>query len=168
MRRPNKKRISLGITVAILLLVLAFYAWYARPVTLLELYPMLKLDKCTQVQGYYEIGTQAEPSEFIIAKNSEEFETLCNLFYEQRYRRSLRDLFPRGARIHRTEPDDFQWDVYFIFEQIEFPDGSTGSGAMLHFKNWYGVFDVHFNGETHAYQVSDQECWGAQVLDIIQ
>lgn len=97
MRKLNKKRISLGITAAILLLALAFYAWYTKPVTLSELYPMLELDKCTQIQGYYEIGTQAEPSEFTIAKNSGEFETLYNLFYEQRYCRSLRDLFPRGT-----------------------------------------------------------------------
>lgn len=76
--------------------------------------------------------------------------------------------FPRGTRIHRTEPDDFQWDVYFVFEHVEFPDGSTGSGAMLHFTNWYGAFDIHFNGETHVYQVSDQERWGVQVLDTIQ
>lgn len=168
MRKLNKKRISLGIAAAILLLALAFYAWYTKPVTLSELYPMLELDKCTQIQGYYEIGTQAEPSEFTIAKNSGEFETLYNLFYEQRYCRSLRDVFPRGTRIHRTEPDDFQWDVHFVFEHVEFPDGSTGSGAMLHFTNWYGAFDIHFNGETHAYQVSDQERWGVQVLDTIQ
>ena len=96
MRKLNKKRISLGIAAAILLLALAFYAWYTKPVTLSELYPMLELDKCTQIQGYYEIGTQAEPSEFTIAKNSGEFETLYNLFYEQRYCRSLRDVFPRA------------------------------------------------------------------------
>lgn len=30
MRKPNKKRISLGIAAAILLLALAFYAWYTK------------------------------------------------------------------------------------------------------------------------------------------
>lgn len=81
MRKLNKKRISLGITAAILLLALAFYAWYTKPVTLSELYPMLELDKCTQIQGYYEIGTQAEPSEFTSPKTAENLKrcTICSM-----------------------------------------------------------------------------------------
>ena len=92
--------------------------------TMHQLYPMLTPDKCTAIHGYYEIGMQTEQTKFIIEKESDEFQELCDLFYEREYRRGLRDLFPRGVRTHRTEPEDYQWEVFFRFEDIEFPDGS--------------------------------------------
>ena len=166
MKRPRARKLVLGAIAAVLLL--GGYAWYARPVTILELYPMLSLDQCTRIRGYYKIGAQPELSEFTIEQGSAEFEQLCQLFYERDYRRSLKDLLPRGTRVHRTEPDEFRWEVYFVFEDVEFPDGSTGSGDMLQFVNWYGELDIRFNGETHLYQTSEQENWCAQVLEIIQ
>lgn len=167
MGKSNEKKVTLA-TAVILLLLLAAYFWYARPVTILELYPMLELNKCTQVQGYYEIGTQPEQSEFTIAQDSTKFNMICDLFYQQKYCRSIKGLLPRGTRMNRTEPDDFQWDVYFVFENVIFPDGSTGSGAMLHFTNWYGDLEIHFNGETYSYRANEQDSWAEQVLDIIQ
>ena len=166
MKRLRIKKIVVVLTIAVLLLTA--YLIYSRPLTISQLYPILTLDKCTEIRGYYEIGTQAEQTEFAIEQNSEEFQKLCSMFYEQKYRRSLRDILLRGTRIHRTEPDDFQWDVYFYFEDIAFPDGSSGSCAMLHFLSWYGELDIYFDGKTHSCYTSEQEVWTKEVLDIIQ
>lgn len=168
MKKPSKKKLSFALTALLVLFLLSAYAWYTRPVTLPALYPMLKPEQCTQIQGYYEIGMQPEQSNFTITKDSAEFEQLWDLFYDQSYRRSLKDLLPRGTRIHRTEEDDFQWTVDVLFEDIAFPDGSTGSGTMLHFTYWYGTFELFFDGETHIYRVPEPERRAAQVLAIIQ
>lgn len=157
------------ITVAVVaILLLSAYLVYSRPMTIAQLYPMLTLDKCMQIRGYYEVGMQAEMSEFSISKDSDEFQKLCSLFYEQRYRRSLRDIMPRGMRTHRTEADDFQWEVYLYFENIEFPDGSGGSGTMLRFLYWYGELDMYFQGGTHSCKVQGQEAWAEEILAIIR
>lgn len=166
MKKVRIKKTVIVIAMAVILLVA--YLFYSRPMILSQLYPMITLDKCTEISGYYEVGAQAEPSEFYIEQNSGNFKQLCTLFFEQKYRRSLRDLFPRGTRIHRTEPNDFQWDVCFYFKDIEFPDGSVGTGAMLRFQNWYGELDVYFDGETYSCRTSEQEAWAKEVLEIIQ
>lgn len=166
MKKLNRKKtISL---VSVLILLVFVYLVYSRPMTVSQLYPMLSLEKCTEIRGYYRIGVQTEQTEFTVDQDSEEFQKLCSLFYEQEYRRSFRDLLPRGTRIHRTEPDDFQWDVSFCFEDVEFPDGSSGSGALLHFQNWYGELDIDFNAQTHSCYVNEQEAWAQEILDIIQ
>ena len=166
MKKVHTKKIVIVAIVAVLLIVA--YLFYSRPMTISQLYPMFTLDKCTEIRGYYEIGAKAEMSEFTIEKDSDEFQKLCALFWEQEYCRSLRDILPRGTRTHRTEPDDYQWDVYFYFEDITLPDGSTGSGAMLHFQSWYGELDIYFDGETYSCHTSEQEAWAKEILDIIQ
>lgn len=167
MRKANRKKTI--ISIAFVILIFTICAFYSRPMTLSQIYPQVALDKCTEIRGYYEIGTQAEPTRFIISSESKEFNELYSLLYERSYRRSLRDILPRGTRIHRTEPDDYQWEVYFFFEEdIEMSDGSISSGAMLQFHNWYGELDIYFNGDRHFYNTSEQEIWGKEILDIIQ
>lgn len=129
---------------------------------------MVTLDKCTEIRGYYKIGAQTEMSEFTIEKGSNEFQKLSALFWEQGYCRSLRDILPRGTRTHQIGPENYQWDVYFYFEDITLPDGSTGSGAMLHFQSWYGELDLYFYEETYSCHTSKQEAWSKEILDIIQ
>lgn len=41
------------------------------------------------------------------------------LFYSRPMILSLLYLFPRGTRIHRAEPNDFQWEVCFHLKDIE-------------------------------------------------
>ena len=166
MKKSSKRKIVFVLLAAILLLIA--YLLYSRPMSVSQLYSMLTLDKCTGIRGYYEIGMQAELSEFTIEKDSDEFQKLCSLFYEQEYRRSIRDILPCGTRIHPTQPGDYQWDVYFSFENVEFPSGSIGNGPMLHFQSWYGKLDIHFDGETHSCYTDRQEAWADEILDMIQ
>lgn len=156
-----QKHKRLFIVIAVAVLLLAAYLFYSRPMTISQLYPMLTLDKCTEIRGYYSAGMKAaELTEFTIEQNSNEFQKLCSLFFEKNYRRSLKDILPKGTRFHRAEPDDF--------EDIELPDGNHGSGSMLHFQSWYGELDISFDGETHSCHTSEQEVWAKEVLDIIR
>jgi len=156
------------IMLFVMLLFIAGYLFYSRPMTIQQRYPMLTLDKCTEIRGYYEVGAQAEMTAFTIEKDSEYFQKLCNLFYERNYRRSLRDILPRGTRIHRTEPDDFQWEVMFHFDTVELPDGNRGSGTLLRIQYWYGDLDIHFDGVTRSCHTSEQDAWAKEILDIIR
>lgn len=164
---PRKKVRSRIIAVALLLAVV--YAFRSRPMTIQQRYPMLTLDKCTGIQGYYYDGTGVALKEFAIDKSSEEFEKLWDLLYEREYRRSLKDLLPRGTRTHRSEPGDFQWKVYFCFENIEMPDGNGFSGTLLCFDRWYsGDLDIEIIDERHYCYTNEQEAWAKEVLDIIR
>ena len=118
--------------------------------------------------GDYVIGNQDGRTEFTIDWDSEEFQALWELFFERNYSRSLRDLLPRGTRTHMVQPEEFQWEVCFCFDDVVFPDGYIGSGAMLHFRNWYGELDIVFDGEAHSYRTGGQETWAADVLAVIQ
>lgn len=154
--------------IAVLLLLVAAYLFYSRPMTIQQRYPMLSLDKCSGISGYYRDDTGEALEEFVIDKNSEEFEMLCDLLYKQEYRRSLRDLLPRGTRIHRTESGDFQWEVFFHFEDVVLPDGSIGSGGILRIQSWYGDLDIYFDDGIFSCYTNEQEHWAKEVLDIIR
>ncbi len=165
MKKPSRGK--LAALAALVVLALA-WAFSSRPMTLAQRYPMLTADSCTEIRGYYRIGTQEGRPEAVAEKGSLEFQRLWELFFQRTYRRSLRDLLPRGTRIHPAQPGDFQWEVFFEFENVPFPDGSTGSGTMLHIRNWYGELDLRFDGETEACITQDQHIWAAEVLDILR
>lgn len=161
----NKKAV---IVISVMLLLLVVYLFYSRPMTIQQRYPMLKLDKCTELRGYYEISGQTAFTEFTIDKNSEEFEMLCSLLYAQDYRRSLRDLLPQGTLTHSTAPGDFEWEVYFRFEDVMLTDGNIGSGEILRIQYWYGELDIYFDGEKLSCHTNEQEAWAKEVLNAIQ
>ena len=156
------------IVIALILLCIFGYLFYSRPMSIQQRYPMLNLDKCTEITGYYKVDEQIELTEFSIEKDSKEFEALWALLYEQDYRRSLKDILPRGPRIHPTEAGDFQWEVIFHFDNVVLNDGSIGSGGMLRIQSWYGELDIHFDGEILACNTDEQETWEKEVLDAIQ
>jgi len=160
-----KKRVL--VWVCVLLILAVAYLIFSRPVTPDQLYPMLSPEKCVEIRGYYVIGTQKEATEFSVAPDTEAFESLYDLFFTRSYRRSLKDLLPRGTRYHSAEPEDFRWEVFFSYEDVEFPDGSRGSGPILQFYNWYGELDLFFAGERHVYHTKGQENWAKVVLDTI-
>ena len=150
------------------LFIVVIYLVYSRPKTVSQLYPVFTLDKCTGIEGYYHDGTQIDLTKFTIEHGSEEYEKMCAMFYENKYRRKITDILPRDARSHRYEPGDFQWEVYFCFKDIEMPDGSLGSGPMLQFKSWYGDLDIFSVGEYYSCYTDQQKEWEKEVLDLIK
>lgn len=167
-KKAFTKTKSMITALSVVVLLLVAYCIYSRPMTITQLYPMLTLDKCSGIEGYYRDGTGKDLEKFAIEKNSEEFELLCDLLYKREYSRSLRDLLPRGTRIHRTEPDDFQWEVMFHFDTVELPDGNCGSGTLLRIQYWYGELDIHFDDGIRSCHTSKQDAWAKEVFDAIQ
>lgn len=155
------------LSAALLLLVIAYLA-FSRPMSIESRYPMLSLDRCTGISGYWRDASADVLQKFTLDKDSEEFQSLCELLYAREYRRSLRDLLPRGTRTHQPAPEDFQWEVSFRFEDITLPDGSIGSGEMLRIQYWYGELDLYFDGGQLSCKTAGQDEWAKQVLDIIQ
>ena len=166
MRQSRKKRTF--IILAVILLVMAAYMFFSRPMTIQQLYPTLSLEKCIGMEGYYRDESSDELQKFTIDKNSEEFDVLCDLLYKQEYRRSVRDLLPAGTRVHATKPGDFEWEVFFCFEDVELSDGNIGSGGILRIQSWYGELDLYFDGGSRSCYTKGQDIWARQVLDIIR
>lgn len=151
--KRNKKKIVLlkaGLGIAVVIALLLGYSLFSRPMTLSQLYPMIKIDQCAEIKGYYGIGTQVNDTEFGFDRSDEDFWKLLMLFNEQEYRRSLKDLLPRTTKTHRAEGNnDFWWDVSLRFDEFTMPDGSISSG-FLRFHNWYGDLEIYFDGEAYA------------------
>ena len=165
MNKTKTKKIVILIFAAVLLI--AGYLFYSRPMTIKQRYPMLEPDKCTKLTGYYKVDEQTEFTEFTVEKDSKEFQALWELLYEQGYRRSLKDILPRGTRTHPTQEGEFQWEVIFHFDNVVLDDGSVGSGGMFHIQSWYGELDIYFDGETLACYTADQKAWEKEVLGAI-
>ena len=84
----------------------------------------------------------------------------------------MKDLLPRGTRIHQTTGEfEFQWEVMFYFDTIEFPDGNAGSGPLLQVQYWYGELDIEnrvFEKESRICHTTEQDAWAKEILDIIR
>ena len=167
----RKRKTVVMLSLAVLLLV--SYLIYSRPMTLSQINPLLPLDKCVEISGYYRTSDDTGGfTQFTIAADSKEFKELCRLFSEKTYRRSLRNLLPRGTRTHQTTSKfEFQWEVFFHFDTIEFPDGNAGSGPLLQVQYWYGDLDIEnrvFEKERRICHTAEQDAWAKEILDIIQ
>jgi len=164
----KSQKIKRLVLIAVAVLLLGAYLIYSRPMTLPQMYPMLTPDKCTEIRGYYKVGKQPEQTNFVVSPEDEAFQALWDLFYGRTYCRNLRSILVRGMRSHRTEPDDFQWDVHLCFEDVALPDGNFGSGVLLRVQNWYGELDMYFLGEHVSFHTKDETVWGREVLDLIR
>ena len=167
---PIKKKWLLLAAIAAVLA--AFCLWYTRPVPFQDLIPGAELPPCHQIRVYasYEKDiSQREEYELTITPEDPSFDPLLSLFTDRSYCRSLRNLLPRGNRIHSTQPGDFEWLVYLDYEEpITLPDGSEGSGTLFRFTNFFGTLDVSVLREDWQANTDQQEQWLWAVMEIIQ
>lgn len=166
MKKVKNRKVVVMLAIVVLLAVV--YLIYSRPMTIQQRYSMLTLEKCVELRGYYRVGQEQELTEVSFDKSNEEFSVLFDLLCEREYHRSLRDLVSRGTRVHVTEPEDFQWEVLFFFEDIALPDGTIGSGMILQIQNWYGELGISFGGESTEYYTDAQDEWAKEILAVIQ
>ena len=153
--------------LSVIFLCAAAYLFYSRPMTMQQRFPMLTLDKCTDLHGVYKSDGQADFTVFSFDSSSEEFAALWDLLYAQEYRRSLRDLVPEQTRIHPTGSGGFEWEIFFCFDDVALPDGTIGSGDMLCIQSWYGKLDIWFGDKRLSCYTDEQDPWASQILDII-
>lgn len=158
-----------SIPMIIAAIVLILYLWYTMPKTMEQLYPYLDLSECTGITVWYEDGTSTDMTE--VKLTAKEAAPLLELFESRTFRRTLSSIFPRGTWTHQTTPgseNDFQWELIFFFEDVTLPDGSGGSGALLHFNNFYGKLEVSSDDKGyHHLTTSGKDAWLQEVMDAI-
>ena len=162
-----KRRWRKILSGALALCGVAFVLIYTRPLTIEQRYPFLDLSECTQIRGYYDRGKGTAPIPFLLQTGDPDFQELLELFHRPAFRTKVSNLLPSGTKVHRYEEGDFRWSVMFRFEEVLFPDGSAGSGDMLHVDNFFGKVTLSFDGENISCTVENQEQWLREVMDII-
>lgn len=122
--------------LAALVLALAGYFWYTRPMTLEQLCPDLPLDQVTGVSGWYRIPDHGN-QDFTLDET--QAEALLTLVKGQTFRRSLVNLLPRGD-FRTAAGDDFTWTVNFEFrgEPLIDPKGNGHTGDLLQLHDFWG------------------------------
>ena len=165
-----RKKVKWIILAVMLVGITAFVCIYTRPLEIEQRYPVLDLSQCTQIRGYYYIYTGAnvvDDTLFIISPDDIHFDDMLELFQSASFRNKLRNILPEGTKTHVLQDGDFRWEVMFHFENVRFPNGDTGSGGILHIRNFFGDVELFFDGEQTKCSVKNQEKWLQDVLDII-
>lgn len=160
----KKRLLFLGILAVLVLAALI----YTRPMTL-EALCEADITQCQSVFGNHFRAPQAEDTRFEFPADDARCAQLTALFAQQKFRRSLANLLPQDGTTHRTQDGDFRWEVGFCFDLTDFPDGSTGKGAFIHCRDFYGTLSVFtaIDGKTLRCIASDQAEFLQQVYDII-
>lgn len=162
----KKKRL---LPLGILVILVAAALIYTRPMTLQAL-GKVDLLQCDSVSGDYRCAPDTEYTSFEFSADDERCSQLIDLFAQQKFRRSLINLLsPDGGSIHRTKDGDLIWDLSFNFGPTDFPDGSTGKGAFIHCRDFYGTLSIFtaIDGKTIRCTTSGQDAFLQQVYDII-
>ena len=122
--------------LAALVLALAGYFWYTRPMTLEQLCPDLPLDQVTGVSGWYRIPDH-ETQQFSL--DEAQMEALLTLVKDQTFRRSLANLLP-PAGVRFASGGEFTWTVNFEFrgEPLIDTKGYGHTGGLLQLDDFWG------------------------------
>lgn len=164
-----KKRVKIGLGIALAVLVIAGL-WFARPLTIEQMVPGLKLDACVGMTAYYTDdprGTRDKGVELSLGE--EGFSALLELTRERKFSRSPFWWIPTGTKTHRWEDGDFKWELMLLFENVPLPDGNTGSGAVVRLNNFFGELSLRgYDGKTYPVRTSGQEEWIGAVMDALR
>ena len=161
-----KKKWLLPIGILAFLVLAALI--YTRPMPLESLCGV-DITQCKAVFGTHFREPQAEDTHFEFPADDTRCAQLTALFVQQKFRRSLTNLLPRGGTTHRTQDGDFRWEVGFRFDATDFPDGSTGEGVFVSCRNFFGKLELFraYDGKSFRCTVQDQGAFLQQVYDII-
>jgi hypothetical protein len=164
----GKKRKAAGwlIPAVLALVLLAAALLYTRPVTLTRLCRGTSLSGCVGAEGSWSRAPAAE-TRFAFGADDPRLTELIALFEGRTFRRSLRSLLPAGVKTHRTTDGDVKWDIAFLFAPVTLRDGSTGSGALLQARDFYGVLELSFDGALYRCTTDGQAAFLADVTDCI-
>lgn len=163
------KKIKKIIYTVLLLTLLVCVLFYTRPMTLTQLCSGADITECVSVSGYFLLAPNTEESRFEIDKDDERFSQIVELFETRKFRRSFANLLPQGTKTHLTKDDDFKWEVMFEINDVTLPDGSVISGTLISVSNFFGVLEVHFNGDGDVWRctTSDKKEWLSDVMSLI-
>lgn len=124
--------------LAALVLALAGYFWYTRPMTLEQLCPDLPLDQVTKVSAWYRLRDSELQD---VTLDETQAEALLTLVKGQTFRRSLVNLLPqRGNGFRTASVGEFTWTVNFWFQGEPLIDvkGYGRTGILLQLDDFWG------------------------------
>lgn len=141
----KKKTVKWAVFLAILLALVLFCKWYARPQTLRHFFPYTA--QVVEIRAYLDDAGQAQ-----IPPDDPRFEPLMELLEGAQYRRSLRNLFLKDRFQYAEENGSF-WQVKFVIEQaIPVSDGGRMRVIAFEMENWFG--NLRFRDLLHGNQTS--------------
>ena len=145
-------------------------AIYKRPVTLAQLCSEIELNLCKNITAYYSLGKTAVGEKVDFSSENEEFNLLIELIQQQKFRKSFKNFFPSGTKIHPLNNGDFKWEIMLKFnDPIPMKDGSTASGVLIHLNNFYGdlTIDNMVSRQSIRCNTKNQQQWAREILRII-
>ena len=143
------------IIVAVLVIALLVCALiYTRPMTLAQLCPGVDVSQSEAVRGYYFTAPGVEDTYYEIDKDDERFSRIIEAFATRKFRRSLTGLLSNGTKTHLYQDGDFKWELMFVMEDVEFPDGNIHSGPLSSVSYFFGALELHYNGDTWRFSTN--------------
>ncbi|WP_458862444.1 hypothetical protein [Acidaminobacterium chupaoyuni] len=161
------KRIRRIIPILVLAVILGAIFFYTRPMTLSQLCLGVTVAESKSVSGYYLIAPGVEDKYFEINEKDTRFAQIIDLFENRKFRRSLLSLLPQGTKTYPPQDGDFRWEIMFEINDSKFPDGSIASGTLIRINNFYGILEIHFNGDVWRCTTADKDKWLKDVMGII-
>ena len=161
------KKAKIIIPIILLVALLGVLLFYTRPMTLSQICFGVDVDQCELVSGYYFIAPGVDDSPFEINQNDEHFSQILESFDTRKFSKSLVNLLPQGTKTHQLQDGDFKWEIMFKFSDVTYPDGSANSGTLIRVSDFFGVIEVHFNGDVWRCSTSDKEEWLSDVMSLI-
>ncbi len=161
------KKLKIIIPAIIIFVVAVCALIYTRPMTISELCLDIDVTKSEAISGYFLIAPSAEDTYFEITKDDSRFNQLITLFEERKFRRSIANILPKGTKTHRTEDGDFRWELSFIINDVEFPNGDSVSGSIIRFSDFFGKLEMGFDGRVWSCTTNNQDEWLAETMSLI-
>lgn len=162
------RKIGCLLMVLMVLAGIGFSLVYTRPMTLEQLCPGIRLEECQGIQAGFRRGQTGEETTITLQKEDEAFAQMTGLLHTATFRRSLLNLFPLGGKSHALQPEDFKWLLLLEFGDTRLPDGTQGSGMLVHLNDFYGTLEIAYAGETWRCTVSNQKEWRGAVMDCLE
>ncbi len=123
----KKRLLPLGILAVLVLAALI----YTRPMTLQEI-GKVDIAQCESVSGYHRRAPDSEFTSFELSAEDERCSQLIDLFAQQKFRRSLRNLLPR------EQTSDMPQNNLIFDADFSFNDGQD----YLYFQSSFGQLNL--------------------------
>ena len=162
-----KNKLGHIIVVIVIICIIVFCLIYTRPRTIEQRYPYLDISKCTRIEGSYTEGANSDHISFAIDPGAEHFNELIETIRSTKFNTRLKNILPKGTRIHHYTEGDINWEIECCFDSVTLPDGSTSSGSILGIQNFFGDLTITVNGEIVSCSVENEKQWAQKIMDII-
>lgn len=160
MKKPLKTAL---VIIAIVCIIAAAVLIYSRPMTISEICADIDITKSAKLQGSYSVYPVGL-TEFEFGKDDAQFGPVMELLSGQKFRRSVRSLFPQGTRSYRLTDGVFKWDILCEMREPVQVNGENVSGTVVRVSYYYGELEIECVGTLWRCRTRDQAAFAQEVL----